>query len=270
MRIAVALGVVGVALLCSAAAGDARRSYRGARLSLDYKQAPVDDLLRIVGDVGKVNLVMTGATPAPLDIMVKSEPWDQVLDEIVSRSGLASLRTGNTFLIGTPEMIADRKKRKAKRVYKGRVIDVDVHNAEAPAVAKLIAFATGSPIAIDAKGPRPANLKLTKVPSDQAIELLALHTGAELLARPAATPGKLAPGTCAAEATQLQQLRLAGIARNGTKGWALFIDPAGSPYIVSKGQCIGVGATMIQGIRPNTVSLDLGDSETSAELHPRK
>ncbi len=221
----------------------------------------------MLADVGKVNIVTVDAAAPPLDIKVKSVPWDKVLDDLVRRSSLAYQRVGNLVIVGKPAVIAARK-RSATRKYKGKVIDLDVVNAEAPAAAKLLAVASGVGMAIDGKGPRSAHLRLKKVPADQAAELLALTTGTTLLTKPVeALPAPSA--TCIADTTQLKQLRLAGIARGGTKSWALFIDPTGGSYVATKGNCIGVGATMILGFGAGTVSLDLGDSDSSAVLRPR-
>ena len=266
MRAAVALALV--LGLCSVAAGaPGRRAYRGARVTLDLKAAPIADVLRLLADVGKVNIVLADPPPPPLDIKVKGVPWDKVLDDVVRRSSLASQHAGNLVIVGPPELIANRKKAK-KHVHKARPIDLDVTNAEAPAAAKLLAAAGGIAVAIDGKGPQPAMLRLRKVPADQAAELLALHTGTSLVVK-AVPPVRLAAEGCIAETTQLKQLRLAGIARNGLKAWALFIDPTGQAYVATKGSCIGVGATMINGFGAGSVSLDLGDAETRAELRPR-
>lgn len=261
---------VAVALLlglCSVAAAQGRRAYTGTRVTLDHEAAPLEDLLKILADVGKVNIVAVDTAAPPLEIKVKGVPWDKVLDDIVRRSSLAYQRVGNLVIVGKPDLIAARKKA-AKRKYKGKPIDLDLVNAEAPAAAKLLATASGAGMAIDGKGPRPAHLRLKKVPSDQAAELLALQTGTTLVARPAQSPA--APSaTCIADTTQLKQLRLAGIVRGGTKSWALFIDPTGGSYVATKDNCIGVGATMILGFGSGTVSLDLGDSDSSAVLRPR-
>jgi len=266
MRAAVALALV--LGLCSVAAGaPGRRVYRGARVTLDLKAAPVVDVLRVLADVGKINIVLADPPPPPLDIKVKGVPWDKVLDDVVRRSSLAYQRAGNLLIVGSPDLIAKRNKAK-KRAYKGRPIDLDVTNAEAPAAAKLLAIAGGMAVAIDGKGPQPAMLRLKKIPADQAAELLALHTGTSLMVKEV-PPVRLAAEGCIAETTQLKQLRLAGIARSGTRAWALFIDPTGQAYVVTKGSCIGVGATMINGFGAGSVSLDLGDAETSAELRPR-
>jgi len=253
--------------LCGLAAAQGRRPYTGPNVTLDIKAAPLEDLLKVIADVGKVNVVTVDAAAPPLDVKVKSVRWTKVLDDIVKRSNLAYQHVGNLVIVGKPELIAARKKT-AKRKYKGKVIDLDLVNAAAPAAAKLLATATGAGIAIDGKGPRSAHLRLKKVPSDQAAELLALNTGTTLVARPAPQP-RPPSATCIADTTQMRQLRLAGIARAGTKSWALFIDPTGGSYVATKGNCIGVGATMILGFGAGTVSLDLGDEDTSAVLRPR-
>jgi len=266
MRAAVALALV--LGLCSVAAGDAgRRPYHGTRITLDVTSAPVADLLRVIADVSKLDIVLADPPPPPLDLKVKGVPWDRVLNDVVRRSHLAYHRTASLVVVGPPELIAKRKKAK-KQVYKGRPLELDITNAEAPGAARLIATAGGLAVAIDGKGPQPALLRLKKVPADQAAELLALNTGTTLVVKEV-KPAKLAADGCVAETTQLKQLRLAGIARSGTKGWALFVDPADQAYVATTGSCIGVGATMIRGFGAGTVLLDLGDEETSAELRPR-
>jgi len=253
--------------LCSIAVGQGRKS-TAPTVTLDFDRAvALEDVLKMIAETGKINIVAVDLGVPPAPIKVKRVPWDTALDDLVTSAKLAYQRTGNLIIVGKPEMIAARKKA-AKRKYKGKLIDLDVVNAEAPAAAKLLATASGAGIAIDGKGPRAAHLRLKKVPSDQAAELLALTTGTKFVARTSQVPA--APSaTCIADTTQMKQLRLAGIARSGTKGWALFIDPTGGSYVATKGNCIGVGATMVLGFGAGTVSLDLGDSDSSAVLRPR-
>jgi len=84
--------------------GNRRRVYRGATVDFDFKDAPLPDLLRVIADTGRVNIVIPDTlSSAKVTVRLKRVPWDQALEVILSSHGLWYRREGNLY------RIADRK-----------------------------------------------------------------------------------------------------------------------------------------------------------------
>jgi len=83
--------------------GTRRRIYRGATVDFDFKDAPIHDLLRVIADTGRVNIVVPDNINAKVTVRLKRVPWDQALEVILSSHGLWYRREGNLY------RIADRK-----------------------------------------------------------------------------------------------------------------------------------------------------------------
>lgn len=78
------LAVLGTALAASSAAADREMctrgsKYRGASMDLDVKAADLKDVLRLLADVGKVNLVVPDNVSGLVTLRLERVPWDQVL-----------------------------------------------------------------------------------------------------------------------------------------------------------------------------------------------
>lgn len=88
----------------STGGSDTGRKYTGARLDLDYKDAPIHDLLRILADTGRVNIVVPDEIKASVTVSMKQVPWDKALEVILESKDLWYRREGNLY------RIAPRKK----------------------------------------------------------------------------------------------------------------------------------------------------------------
>lgn len=76
-----------------------RRIYRGAVIDLDFKDAPLHDLLRLLGDTGRVNFVIPDNIDPKITVRLKRVPWDQALDVILQSHQLWYRRDGNLYRI---------------------------------------------------------------------------------------------------------------------------------------------------------------------------
>ena len=52
--------------------------WRGATVDLDVKAADIHDVLRLLADVGKVNLVIPSDVAGKVTLRLKRVPWDQI------------------------------------------------------------------------------------------------------------------------------------------------------------------------------------------------
>jgi type IV pilus assembly protein PilQ len=75
------------------------RSYSGRRIDLDFKDAGIHNILRLLSDVGNVNIITSDAVGGKVTIRMKDVPWDQALDVILRAKGLGQVREGNLIRV---------------------------------------------------------------------------------------------------------------------------------------------------------------------------
>ena len=54
----------------------ARRRYSGRRIDLDFKGADIHNILRLLSDVGKVNIITSDDVKGEVTIKMRNVPWD--------------------------------------------------------------------------------------------------------------------------------------------------------------------------------------------------
>ncbi len=98
-------------------AGDAAKpapKYTGEPISLDFKNADIQNVLRIIADVSGLNIVATEDVSGKVTIRLKNVPWDQALDVILQANGLDKERQGNVIRISSLDRLREeREKAKA-------------------------------------------------------------------------------------------------------------------------------------------------------------
>ncbi len=71
----------------------------GRRIDLDLKDADIHDVLRLLADVGHVNVVTADNVTGSVTIRMRSVPWDQALDTVLQAKGLGMVRKGNLIRV---------------------------------------------------------------------------------------------------------------------------------------------------------------------------
>ena len=89
------------------------REFTGQRISLDFKDADIQNVLRILADVSGLNIITTEDVSGKLTMRLVDVPWDQALDAILQAKGLDMVRDGNIVRISTVEQL--KKERDAQR-----------------------------------------------------------------------------------------------------------------------------------------------------------
>jgi type IV pilus assembly protein PilQ len=93
---------------------DHELQYTGKKISLDFKNADVHDVLRIVADVSGLNIVATDDVKARVTLRLVEVPWDQALDVVLQSNGLEKSQTGNVITVSTTKRLeAERNARLA-------------------------------------------------------------------------------------------------------------------------------------------------------------
>ncbi len=79
-----------------------RKTYSGQKIDLDYKKSDIHDLMRLLADVGGVNIIVPDDIKARVTIRLRRVPWDQALDVILASKGLGFKMEGpKLFRIAT-------------------------------------------------------------------------------------------------------------------------------------------------------------------------
>ncbi len=74
-------------------------AYHGRRIDLDVKGADIHDVLRLLADVGRVNIVVADDVQGSVTVRMRQVPWDQALDVILLAKGFFSEREGDVILV---------------------------------------------------------------------------------------------------------------------------------------------------------------------------
>ena len=73
----------------------------GKRISLDFQDADISSVLRLIADVSGLNMVVGEAVKARVTLKLLNVPWDQALDLILKLNNLGQIREGNILWIDT-------------------------------------------------------------------------------------------------------------------------------------------------------------------------
>jgi type IV pilus assembly protein PilQ len=88
-------------------------AYGGNRISLDLKDADIQNVLRLLADVSGLNIIATDDVKGKVTLHLTDVPWDQVLDLVLRSNQLEQSRDGNVVRISTVTRL--REEREALR-----------------------------------------------------------------------------------------------------------------------------------------------------------
>ncbi|MBW2315274.1 MAG: type IV pilus secretin PilQ [Deltaproteobacteria bacterium] len=120
------------------------KPYVGRRISLDFKDAEIDDVLRLVAEVSDLNVIAGDEVGGKVTIRLVDVPWDQALDVILMTQGLGFERVGNVLRIAPQDLLqAEREARMQERRAMEKLEDLivklqPVNYADVRDVSKLV------------------------------------------------------------------------------------------------------------------------------------
>ncbi len=79
--------------------GKPARRYSGRRIDLDFKDADIHNILRLLSEVGGVNVVTADNVGGSVTIRMRDVPWDQALDVVLQAKALGMVRQGNLIRV---------------------------------------------------------------------------------------------------------------------------------------------------------------------------
>ena len=102
------------------AEGGTAQRYAGRKISLDFQDANIKAVLRLLAEEGGVTIVSGDDVKGNVTVHMRKVPWDQALDTILDINGLAKKRMGDVISIMSLDKMkkdeADRKQGEEDRV----------------------------------------------------------------------------------------------------------------------------------------------------------
>jgi type IV pilus assembly protein PilQ len=81
------------------------KEYTGRRLSLDFKDADIKNILRLIAEVSDLNVVAGADVKGKVTIRLIDVPWDQALDLILFSNNLGKMRVGNVIRVAPVDIL---------------------------------------------------------------------------------------------------------------------------------------------------------------------
>jgi len=88
--------------------------YSGRRITLDFHDIEVRNLLRLIADVSKKNIVVADDVQGKVTVSLRNVPWDQALDLVLRTKGLGKEEMGNVIRVAKFEDIAKEQQARAE------------------------------------------------------------------------------------------------------------------------------------------------------------
>ncbi len=84
------------------------KHFTGAHIDLDFKDADIHNILRLLADVGQVNIVTADDVKGSITIRMRDVPWDQALDVVLRAKGLGMVRDRNLIRVA-PQSVLEKE-----------------------------------------------------------------------------------------------------------------------------------------------------------------
>jgi type IV pilus secretin PilQ/predicted competence protein len=85
------------------------KKYTGQKISLDFKDADIKNVFRLLAEVSGLNIIVTNDVNRKVTVRLVEVPWDQALDLIIDTNGLGKEQVGNVVRISTAGQLKAEK-----------------------------------------------------------------------------------------------------------------------------------------------------------------
>jgi type IV pilus assembly protein PilQ len=99
------------------------KQYTGAAMTMDFVNADVTNILRLIAEVSNLNIVWGTEVRGTVSMRLKEVPWDQALDLVLDNNNLAMRRQGNVIWVTTRAQMAqiEAEERRKIQEYEARL-----------------------------------------------------------------------------------------------------------------------------------------------------
>ena len=88
--------------------------YKGTKISLDFKDADIHNIFRLIAEVSSLNVITSEDVKGKITIRLVNVPWDQALDVILATKNLIKIEEGNVLRITTIETLRKEREERQK------------------------------------------------------------------------------------------------------------------------------------------------------------
>jgi type IV pilus assembly protein PilQ len=93
-----------------------KKDYKGAPMTMDFVNADVTNILRLIGEVSNLNIVWGPEVKGVVSMRLKDVPWDQALDLILDNNNLAKREQGNVVWVTTKAAMAQIEAEERRKI----------------------------------------------------------------------------------------------------------------------------------------------------------
>lgn len=151
--------------------------YRGALVSIDFKDGDYQDVFRLFSEMTGLNVVVQPGTEGRFTYQGRDRPWDEALAQILAPNGFVARVEGNVIRIGRPGAIWAPGSGGKARAFVGTAIDVDLVGKSLVDALREIAARGRMRVEVPEGVQGRVTLHLKDVPWDQAFDLVAGTNG---------------------------------------------------------------------------------------------
>jgi type IV pilus assembly protein PilQ len=92
------------------------RKYNGAPMTMDFVNADVTNILRLIGEVSSLNIIWGPEVKGMVSMRLKNVPWDQALDLLLANNDLGMRRQGKVIWVTTKKKIQEIEAEERKKI----------------------------------------------------------------------------------------------------------------------------------------------------------
>jgi type IV pilus assembly protein PilQ len=89
--------------------------YRGKKVSFEFKDIDIQNLLRVIAEISKKNIVVADDVSGKVTIRLRNVPWDQALDLILRTKALGKEEIGNILRVAPLKTLEEEAKLRQER-----------------------------------------------------------------------------------------------------------------------------------------------------------
>lgn len=121
-----------------------RAGYQGDKVSLNFQNIPIRELLHVFADITGFNIVVSDSVSGNVSLRLNDVPWDQALEIVMQQKGLAMRKNGSVIWIApsdeltAKEKIALEAKQQISELEITRTESFQLNYQKAEAVKKLL------------------------------------------------------------------------------------------------------------------------------------
>ena len=85
------------------------KEYTGQRISLDFKDADIKNVFRLLAEISSLNIVVTDDVVKKVTVRLVDIPWDQAMDILLETNGLGKEQVGNVVRISSVQRLRSER-----------------------------------------------------------------------------------------------------------------------------------------------------------------